>query len=468
MPALLIVLAYFLQTHLLLSGDVGYLLYVTNQFLEGGTYTKDFFETNPPMILYLYTPACLLAKFTGISIITAVRIYISVLILLSFYLCMTLLKRIIQPQDKFLFTLLRYMVLFILLFLPAYHFGQREHLLMILILPYLLSCVLLKEKKNLPAHTAFLIGFLAGCGFALKPFFLVTLGLVELYVSNWIRIESLVIACVLILYLGSIFIFQPNYIYILLPLISDLYFIGPAQPWLVLLTTPTVCLCFFAIFVYLFCYQQDRYRPLSMIFLLALLGMIVAFLLPQTAWYYHVLPALSLSCLLMTLCFGQALMTRRLFLVSASLFILFIPFNIVYEMYADSMAYKIQGPTPKLISYINSLPTPHSVFCFSYHTTEDCFPLVYATHSTYSGRYPFFWWLRGLIKQKDSATIQKEKAYLMTVLEEDLTKNKHNIIIIGPGFDFIRYFSQDEKFREAWQHYSYLTTIDSFQVYAYD
>src|SRR5438094_233352 len=114
---LIILLAYFFQSRLLFSGDVGYLLHVANQLLAGGTYAHDFFETNPPMILYLYLPACLLCKLTAISIINASRIYFFFLIFISSSLCFYLMKKLINHPVTLSFAYL--MLLFILLFLPA-------------------------------------------------------------------------------------------------------------------------------------------------------------------------------------------------------------------------------------------------------------------------------------------------------------------------------------------------------------
>ncbi len=474
MQILIFIFAYFLQLHLLLSGDVGYLLYVANQVLAGGTYAKDFLETNPPMIFYLYTPACLLTKLTGLNIILSVRLYILFLISLSFNVCLSLIKHLIQPQDKFLYFILYSSLLFILLFLPAYHFGQREHLLLILMLPYLFASVLYLENKPISYPYAFLIGLLAGLGFALKPFFLPPLILVELYImlyqrrfSSVFRIETFTIACVLIIYLGSILIFQPNYIHIMLPLISHLYFNGMIEPWPFIFSNPTVYFCLAVFLSYLLFSKQRNYHHLSTVFFLALIGMIAAFIIPQSAWYYHVIPALGLASLLIAFCLGREISNPFLFLAVCAVF-LFIPVNQSYKLYKQGIYLKNEGAPTKLAAYINSLPEQHSIFCFSTRTPETCFPLVYNTHSLYSGRYPFFWWLKGLLKKESSGeVIEKDKQFLVSILTNDLN-HKHNLIIISPEFDFITYFSKDERFRQVWQHYTYLITIDGFQLYAYD
>ena len=105
-----------------------------------------------------------------------------------------------------------YTLLLVTFYLPMYAFLQREYLLFIFIMPYLLLAALRIENKSIHPLASFFIGLFAGLGFAIKPFFLVTLVLVELCVMiktrnffSWLRIEPFVIASVLVVYLISVF-----------------------------------------------------------------------------------------------------------------------------------------------------------------------------------------------------------------------------------------------------------------------
>src|SRR6185437_2828635 len=68
MACLLFILAYIVQSLGALNSDVASLLYDTKLLLMGGTYVKDFFETNPPMVLYLYAPVILIEKLTSLDL----------------------------------------------------------------------------------------------------------------------------------------------------------------------------------------------------------------------------------------------------------------------------------------------------------------------------------------------------------------------------------------------------------------
>src|SRR5687768_3213581 len=94
-----IALFVFLHHQVLFSPDVSYLLHATQQILQGGHYATDIFETNPPMILYLYSPVIGLAKLFGMHIHVATQIYINGLAIFSTILCYTCLKKVISNEN---------------------------------------------------------------------------------------------------------------------------------------------------------------------------------------------------------------------------------------------------------------------------------------------------------------------------------------------------------------------------------
>jgi len=205
----LIVLACLIQSHIFMERDVIYLTNAAHLLLNGGTYSHDFFETNPPMILFLYIPALFIAKLTALNLIDSIRLYFMLLTLISIGLCYHFLKKLFN-EPIYIRSLLT-AIAFVLLILPSSQFGQREHLLMILVLPYLFVSMLRLQNKSIHWGLAILIGLLAGLGFSIKPHFLTTFMLIECYflwtrrsLLGWIRIESSLITVVLIAYLFCI------------------------------------------------------------------------------------------------------------------------------------------------------------------------------------------------------------------------------------------------------------------------
>ena len=491
--AYFLILAFYFQTQMLLSSDVACLLNEANQMLAGGKYGADFFETNPPMILYLYFPVCLFAKITSINIILLLRLYVFLLALISAGINLYLLKKIIKPDDKILLNILYYVMLIVMLFLPVNEFGQREHLLLILMLPYLFSAVLELQGKSISKSLAFVIGVMAGLGFALKPYFLVTVCLIELYfiflnrkIFAWVRIESIVIASILILYLCSVFFFQPEYINVILPLVSHYYFGWMADTWINLLSNPAVTFCWLTIIFYYLVYKKDRYHILNTVLFLAMLGMMVAFIIPKTPWYYHVLPAMSLAMLLIANCVVQLYSEyleknskKILLFICLSLFIFSLPIYLVSFRYYQYLNLALSTDTAnKLKNFINAHPGEHSIYCFTTVGTQDCFPLNYMTDSSYGGRLPFFWWYRGLniAESSPSSSINKiqvaqEKKLLIDNVAEDLNRYKAKWIIVNyynfgfGGTILVDFIDHNEKFRDAWKQYRHVMTISQYWIY---
>lgn len=494
-PIILFISAYIIQTKLFLEGDVAYLLEVSGRLFAGGKYGRDILETNPPMILYLYLPVFLFAKLTAINIITTVRVYIFLLAISSLSVCFFLLKKLLH--NNCILYCMFYFLIFDFLLLPATQFGQREHILILFMMPYLFATALELEGQSLHPIVACVIGLFAGLGFALKPFFVLTPLLVELYCifvkkNIWVsfRIEPMMILGVLIIYLGSVFVFQPEYIHIILPLISSFYFIGMSNSWFAFLNAHTGYIILSVLTYFLF-YKIDHYRYFNTILVLSIITMTAAFVIPQMPWYYHVMPAVSLVCLLFANYFGQIVSSvvvkktdwirNYSYFLFCGLILFFIPIWKISISLAYNIHYKQTSPMSRLITYINTIPNHHSILCLSANVVADCFPLVYHTNSVYGGRFPFFWWLRGELiltmypYNKPLAPSLKSRAdYLFNSMVDDINYFRNNIIIInknnlkeniGPEFDLIAHFSKHKNFRDAWQHYHYLTTVDCYEIY---
>ena len=124
-----------------------------------------------------------LADTTGASDFTVFRLLMVGSIAISVSVCHLLLGAL-YPGATALRTWVSIVILFCLLGLPgAFVFGEREHILVILFLPYfLLSCCRLVEV-NPSRSMSLLIGAGASLGVALKPHFLLP----------WLMLEALLL-----------------------------------------------------------------------------------------------------------------------------------------------------------------------------------------------------------------------------------------------------------------------------------
>lgn len=497
-PAIIMILAaYYIQFLLPLEGDVGYLMEMSERVLKGGKYGNEIFETNPPMILYLYIPPVLFAKLFFVSNVLAVRAYILLIATLSIFGSIAILNKIIKPNDYLVTRVIFYILFFILIFLPSHEFAQRDHLVLIFILPYLFSSVLaLQNKVRLSLWVTFLIGTIAGIGFALKPFFLVTPCLIELYFIictrkfwGWVRVESIMILMVLIVYLISIFMFQPNYIKVIVPLLP-IYFQGFHASLLDTVINVSNVFCLMGLAIFCVYVKKDDYRLLNIIIVLALIGMMLAYMIARSPWFYHVIPAWGLTCLLMGSYLGQNISAccksnklRKVdcfVIILIATFLYYIPINIYYTNITHAIHRKNRESNLALASFIRSLPGRHKLYCFSSEGTV-CFPLVYNTDSLYGAGDPFFWWLIGLLKLENypegktvPLKLLKQHNFLIERFAKDLTIYQPDIIIIRkkedalsaiPKFNYIDYFSKNDRFNEAWKNYYFLKSIEDYNLY---
>lgn len=490
--------AFWAQNNLPLHGDVNYLINTANFILSGKKYGIDFFETNPPMILYLYFPVLSLAKLTNFNIAICLKAYVFFLSFCTLLLSLYSLKEIIK--NSIVLNIFISTMLFAILLLPINQFGQREHLFCILILPYLFSAVLRLNDTRLPFLYAVIVGLFAGLGFGIKPYFLFPLVFIEFYfilkrksMWGWVRVESLLIMAILVTYLLSTIIFFPTYFTVVLPLINKFYFIGVQEPLNMMLSNVFVI---FSIVSFFSCFILFRVSPhhrlLKTILMLSLGGFIVGLIATRTSWYYHSIPSYSMACILLGLYFGEFvansisrssnkiyIFLEYVFITIAGLMLFYIPLSYTrfYSLYYANQA--INSDLAQLTSYIASQPGEHSVICFSANTTGDCFPLTLSSQSSYGSRYPFFWWMRGLVATLNDSHISKRdkemnKNYFSESIAKDLDHfqarwviiNTHVAhVIFGDNFSFITFFSDNKNFHDAWSHYRIKSKIGVYEVY---
>jgi len=303
---LCIVLAGIIQACIYPSGDISWLLQTTGSLLHGGRYGYDFFETNPPLILYLYIPPVIFNQFFSAFIVASFKIYIFMLAIGMFFICNITLKKIFIPQNNNIRYVLLITIIFTFLLLPAGDLGQREHLMAMLGLPYFFLAILRAERQTVRKSLAYIIGIISGIGFSIKPYFFMAPCLIEIYliIKNkklffWFRPEILAVILVVIIYCISIIIFTPDYLTVMLPLVNDLYLRGlPYSLWQMCFSLPV----FAWLLLMSSCLMGKDHQPywqFDCILLLSATGFLLVFIVQRALWYYHWIPYLIISTLLL-------------------------------------------------------------------------------------------------------------------------------------------------------------------------
>ncbi len=359
--------AWLLQNLFLLNSDVSWLIHASQQMLRGGTYAGAFLETNPPLILYLYLPVVLLKEFTQLNVVIALRIYVFTLSATSLWLGSLYLKKLFSTRQDISALLLTCLSV-IYLILPLSDFGQREHLTVLLITPYLF--LITARLKNIDVRLTGLIGTLAGLGYCLKPFFLVIFVMNEIYIwrrkrtiQACIRTETAAVILTSWLYLMVIYYLHQDYLTVILPLIAPSYYTLYTQTLSHMLYQPASVFTYCTILFYLM-HRKIMDSDLSSVLLISMLGFWLIYISQRTDWYYHELPSLSYALLIMSYLYfaltHQPALTRNE-LLKTTLFTLGV---FAYFIFAASYVYT-NIPFPFYLSAFFCLLGIMAAFCIS-------------------------------------------------------------------------------------------------------
>jgi len=482
-----------IQSYSFLAHDVSWLLHATERFLAGGNYSSDFYEINPPMVLYIHILPVLMAHFLKISLVNAVRIYVFTIAALSFLLCAHLLKKIIRPEDKALYFITLFTLVVVYAISPAQNFGQREHIATMLIMPYLFNAVIYLQGSRI--NNSILIGLMAGTGFVIKPHLLVTFFLIECYFilrtrqfSLRLRKEIIAIAAVFTGYLAAIFLFNSDY-FSLIPQIYFFFsvFFTSSSAISELFYNDRVFFIVETAILYYALRANSSYPHLTAIFMLSVIGFFIYYLAEPIAVDYHTIPMFSLALLLTVFLFSELMLPLKIkfkngaFLLATASLIFYLPFCLIYFTNVRFLAIEKNGFIPnQLIRYLKT-PVNHKPFYIFSTNCRLAYPLVdYAgveSVSRYECMWPVFYItkLMQLHTPEARAELEKQRIMFTHAVVEDMKKNMPETVFINPinnwavfngvSFDYLQFFSQSSEFREIWKHYKYSSNIDGIAIY---
>lgn len=133
----------------------------------------DFIEINPPWIMYMMLPVVWLAKACSVPLTLAFQLAVGGLVAVTWIELRALLCRASAPLKPYEIGTVS--MGWIAASLMVWHFGdfgQRDHLFMLLYVPFLLVRLLRYEGRAVPVAVALLLGLQAGAGACMKPEFL--------------------------------------------------------------------------------------------------------------------------------------------------------------------------------------------------------------------------------------------------------------------------------------------------------
>ncbi len=287
------------------SPDVAWFFYLADRMLQGERLYRDVVEVNPPLIVWLNLPVAALARAAAVP---AEMVYGAALLVLI-GVSLALAARLLPEEEPWRAPGVRPVALLlglvVLLPLAGEDFGEREHLLLILTLPYTLLVIARAGGRSPGRGLALAVGVMAGVGFTLKPYFVPLWLALEAYLVRarpappWRRPETVAVVGVGLLYGAAVLLFTPEY-FDLARTFGGLYWSYLRGPlWLTAFLGEGSALPLLALLAFAVLYRRDPGGHVWRVFAIAVGAAVLSALLQGKGWRYHFYPAMGYGLLLL-------------------------------------------------------------------------------------------------------------------------------------------------------------------------
>jgi len=472
----------------LLNHDPSFLLLATRRWLHGATLYRDIMETNPPLIFYLMAPAVVLSEWSGISASTVFVILVCIAAGISVAWCWSLLSRVtaIPLSARYVIVAACFAALLVT---PAYNFGQREHMFIILALPYLIAMGLAPAGLQPSAREKIALGLFAVLGFALKPYFLIPAVLVSLALClqqrSWRPLldpANVTIGLGCVAYLIFAAVFHPAYFNTIIPLGADIY--GAIADDTANIPVRSILPLVLIASVVSVGHPSPPLRNSLLALSAVLLGLWLVFAIQRKVWDYQILPFESMGLIVAVI---ALVLTWRSIRSKPLQFAVFVAIPTVLltgalrdghydNPYTDEFAARLEQVAPDWKG--------KSVLVLTTNVSA-AFPFINEVGADWAGRYPYQWLIAGARTRESAArcaTATKFCGDMDAILDyarrtnvDDLAAHTPDVVFIDERqqksylpdepFDYVAFLDGDPRFHEIWRRYKKIDTVLSYDIW---
>lgn len=283
-------------------GDQSMYLVAAGKVLDGARIGRDVIDVSPPLSIWLFEVPVAVSRAAGILPQTATQILLGLLTLVMLAWCVALA----QPRGRawrgglFAWWLVA-LLLYATTIQPWYHVATREHMLLLLILPYLFLAVhRLTGREGAPQRHRVAAGLLAVVGCGLKPQHLLVVAAVETFLiwhaGTWRSLVAPEIAGILaggLAYCAAILVLAPDYLTLVVPFAYEAYLDRGLASWLELVAPVRALKIVAVIGAWLVLRRFSEQRPVADIFMIAGMAAFIVYLLQRKGFEYQLVPALA-------------------------------------------------------------------------------------------------------------------------------------------------------------------------------
>lgn len=488
-------LVYFLPP---LNHDAAALLHFSQRWLGGERLYVDLIDVNPPLVFVLNLVPAIIARLTPIGAPTALMLCVLAWITFGFLLSWRLLRSApgaVSAIHRYIFPPL---FLFLMIAYPGPEFGQREHLMVVASLPYLLLAQARLEQRELARGLAVATALFAAIAFALKPHFLLIPLLVEAMVIGTLGLRRglrdgvpQTLGLVFAVYGAFVLLLTPAYFDVVVPLAMDKYLtLGGMGPWRVLvesqLSAPAAILFPLALASLLV------RRPLARLIAVAALACVVIAVVQGKGWPYHVLPAESFVLLLGAVLLCEFLDARvpavhQRRSISLTVFLVTFMLASYYVCVLTRPTFSRQAAFSRsqagqLLQRFGGLAGEGPMLVLSPGIYPH-FPVVNYAGTKMAMRFMSLWPIQGSYEKclpdgrmfRDPADMSRAEAFAYRAIAEDFNRYRPKLVIVdkqpgipmcgGKDFDYLAYFRRNPLFEASWHRYRLLAEFDRYWIY---
>lgn len=476
---------------LLPNHDNLWLLIAARRLLDGGHYYHDVFEVNPPLILMLLVPGIWMSSLFSMDPYQGHILWVSILVAGSTIAIRPALAWLTETRGIAADAIaLGYAA--VLLIIPGLDFGQREHILVILITPALLQFAAQTNGLQVKALHSNLVFAAASVGILIKPHFMI---LVLAYFGARIARERTwraalnahcLIFCLLALGYGLAILFLfPGWIEIA-KIGNDLY--GAYQERLPVVLWSSRVDATTLLVAWLLGERlpiPDRTRILVRHLAAAALLLFVVVAAQHKGWAYHLLPISLYNTMILTVLalqmirnwsagkFGKLPAMLTIVLIFYALLVQFI-----YLKWRMPEWARTRTTYEALIEPIRDVAKGQPVLALDTSVVQPL-PILVRAKAQWASRFPCQWLIPGILQMEDGTPEERARAAKyrklaigMTVEDLDryrplfiMVRNGNRLLAVRKKFDFIQYFSTDKRFQAAWSKYEAFKQVDDWTYY---
>ena len=455
--------------------DVSWLLTLGERMLAGERPYVDFIEVNPPASMYLYLPALLLSRASGLSPEFLVGLLVFAGVCASLLFSVRLLVRNGLIEEKTAWSLASAFAV-VLLVLPAATFAQREHIALISFLPFLAVAWLRASQKTVALQSAVIAGVGAALTVVIKPHFvfpvLFAAGAAAMLARSWrpiFALENWISAALALLYGAAVVVFYPAFVYEWIPIIAEVYVALKASV-LDLLTLGAIPFWFGALLVILALKRREVLAGPYILLIASAFGFLVSFFAQQKGLQYHSYPMLALIFAgAIVALFDRADVVRkeRLTVPAAAI-------SVAGLMFATFSWYAVSVNSQALAAPIRAagISNPVILNISGGGLVGMGFPLTRQMNGVWASRTCGQWISSGVLGAKlkgvDAATGARLDGYMArdrTMLIEDIRRAQPDVILVDRiRYDWFKWAQSDVALSRELENYRTLTEVEGVLI----